>query len=214
MLGFVPTTPTVGVTPTTGVPYWVPLVVGITVGMLGLIGVAYTQWRSDRREADARHETRERERAQWDRQERQQHEQWAREDAARTYEQRRDAYLRYSTEFDQVWELVAGRYYLPGHWPEAVPEGDETYVKLYEELRTLKLFASQRVADLAEEAMRTLQKFDRLPPHEGENYEQAEQLNQLLRTVYDRLRDLMRADLGVPAESPFPRPAEAQAPEI
>ena len=106
-------------------PYWVPLVVGITVGVLGLIGVAYTQWRSDRRETETRRETREREREQWERQERRQHEQWDREDAARTYEQRRDAYVRYFIEFDRAWELVAGRYFLPGHSPDRLDEDDE-----------------------------------------------------------------------------------------
>ncbi len=124
----------------------------------------------------------------------------AREDAARTYEQRRDAYLRFITEFDQVWELVANRYYLPGHWPELVPEDDRTYLKLNEELRTLRLFASTAVTLMADDAMRSLQKFDQLPPHRGEDYEDAEDLNARLRRKYDLLQEVMRRDLGVPDE--------------
>ena len=54
-----------------GVPLWVPLL----VGLLGLLGVLYTQWRSDIREQRTRDEGRQREREQWDRQERQQREQ-------------------------------------------------------------------------------------------------------------------------------------------
>lgn len=187
-------------TPIAGVPYWVPLVVGIAVGVLGLLGVLYTQWRSDRRET-----------AQWERQQAAQREQWAREDAARSFEQRRESYLRYFTEFDQVWEVVAGRYYLPGHWPEPVPEDDRTYGKLYEELRTLKLFSSKRVADLAEEALTTLRGFDQLEAHRGENDGEAEEINGQLRISYDRLRDLMREDLGVPVEThQTERPAVAR----
>jgi hypothetical protein len=102
-----------------GVPLWVPLL----VGLLGLLGVLYAQWRSDVREQRTRNEARQREQEQWDRQERQRHEQWAREDATRSYEQRRDAYLRFVTEFDQVWELVAGRYYLPGALAATGPGG-------------------------------------------------------------------------------------------
>ena len=110
--------------------------------------------------------------------------------------------MRYFIEFDRAWELVAGRYFLPGHWPERLDEDDETYRKLYEELRTLNLFASKQVADLAEQAIKVLRRFDRLPPHQGETDGQAQQLEKRLRAVYDRLRDLMRADLGVPASHP------------
>ncbi len=81
-----------------GVPLWVPLL----VGLLGPVGVLYTQWRPDNRERRTRDEARQPEQEQWDRQERQQRQQWAREDAARSYEQRRDAYLRFVTRFDQV----------------------------------------------------------------------------------------------------------------
>jgi hypothetical protein len=179
-----------------GVPLWVPLL----VGLLGLLGVLYTQWRSDVREQRTRNEARQREQEQWDRQERQQREQWAREDATRSYEQRRDAYLRFVTQFDQVWELVAGRYYLPGHWPQPVPEDDRTYVELTEALRTLRLFASTAVTQIADNAVRTLQRFDGLPPHEGEHYEEAEDLNARLRQKYDLLQKTMRRDLGVPDE--------------
>jgi hypothetical protein len=186
-----------------GVPLWVPLV----VGLIGLLGVLYTQWRSDRREERSRHESRKREREQWDRQERKQREQWAREDSARTYEQRRDVYVRFITEFDQVWELVAGRYYLPGHWPEPVPEDDRTYLKLSEEIRTLRLFASTAVTLMADDAMTALEQFDRLPPHRGEDYDDAEDLNARLRQKYDLLQKAMRRDLGVPDE-PAPKSSE------
>lgn len=164
--------------PTTrAVPLWVPLV----VALFGLLGVLYTQWRSDCREDKSRAAAREREREQWARQQDQQREQWAREDAARTYEQRRDNYLRFFTEWDRTWELVAGRYHLPGHYPAAVPEDDNTYVELYEELRTLRMFGSTTVAQLAEATTTELQRFDRLPPHRGEDHAAAEALSARLK---------------------------------
>lgn len=179
-----------------GVPLWVPLL----VGFLGLLGVLYTQWRSDIREQRARDQARQREQEQWDRQERQQREQWDREDAARSYEQRGETYLRSVTQFDQVWELVAGRFYLPGHWPQPVPEDDRTFVEITEEFHTLRLFASTAVTQMAGDAIRTLRRFDRLPPHRGEHYEDAENLNAGLRQKYDLLQERMRRDLGVPDE--------------
>lgn len=187
-----------------GVPLWVPLV----VGLIGLLGVLYTQWRSDRREAEARTEGRYREQEQWLKQEAQQRRQWAREDAARTYEQRRDSYLHFFTVWDQTWELVGGRYYLPGHYPERVPEDDTTFAALYEQLRTLKMFASVEVAQLAEAATAGLRELDHLPPHGGEDYEAAEALSAQLSRQAEGLRQAMRRDLSVPDGSTANGPAK------
>ena len=73
---------------TTSIPLWVPLVVAI-LGLVGtaggaISGVLITQRRSDRRENTAWQRERERER-----------DRWTREDAARTFELRRQAYIEF-----------------------------------------------------------------------------------------------------------------------
>ena len=67
-------------------PLWVPLVVA-AIGLLGtfsgtIAGVLITQRRSDRREGLT-----------WERERQRERDLWAREDALRTFEQRRDAYI-------------------------------------------------------------------------------------------------------------------------
>ncbi len=80
-------------------------------------------------------------------------------------------------------------------------------MELTEELRTLRLFASTAVTRIADDAVRTLQKFDGLPPHRGEHYEDAEDLNARLRQKYELLQETMRRELGVPDE---PAPGAAK----
>jgi hypothetical protein len=76
-------------------PVWVPLLVAI-LGLLGtaggaIVGVLITQRRSDRREKAA-----------WDREREREREVWAREDAARTFELRRQSYVEYFEAVDAV----------------------------------------------------------------------------------------------------------------
>jgi hypothetical protein len=120
-------------------PLWVALavaaigVVGTVVGTIG--GVLMTQRRSDRRED--RNWNREREREQ---------ERWAREDAARTFEHRRDAY---SAFYEAVREMARQAYdhgmglgdhnELPFDWQ----------LPIYRRLQHLRLYATPAVADAA-----------------------------------------------------------------
>src|ERR1700720_4141159 len=72
----------------TTTPLWVPLAVA-ALGLLGTVvgaisGVLVTQRRADKREVDA-----------WERESEQERERWAREDAARTFEERRDTYISF-----------------------------------------------------------------------------------------------------------------------
>ena len=74
-------------------PLWVPLVVAV-VGLIATIvgtisGVLITQRRSDRREKVA-----------WEREREREREVWAREDAARTFELRRQSYVEYYEAID------------------------------------------------------------------------------------------------------------------
>lgn len=84
-------------------PLWVPLLVA-GLGVLGtvvgtILGVLITQRRADRREQEAREHEVERERRQW-----------AREDAARTFDHRREAYV----EFYEALRGMALKAYLHG----------------------------------------------------------------------------------------------------
>jgi hypothetical protein len=60
-------------------PLWVPLVVAVIGLVATIVGVIITQRRSDRREKIA-----------WERERERERERWAREDAARTFELRRE----------------------------------------------------------------------------------------------------------------------------
>lgn len=73
---------------------WLPLAVGILGLLGGLGGVLITQRRSDKRETVA-----------WERE----RERWSREDAARTFDRRRDAYADFLREVYRVTILVLRR---------------------------------------------------------------------------------------------------------
>jgi hypothetical protein len=123
-------------------PLWVPLIVaGIGVaGTLtaGIAGGLITQRWSDRREASA-----------WGRERQREHERWAREDEARTFEHRREAYM----ECYLAVKALASKAYDHGYGftdgPE-LPEGwqDDAAAKL----RRLEFYADRPVAAAASKA--------------------------------------------------------------
>lgn len=129
---------------------WVPLVVavlgltGTAVGTIG--GVLIAQRRSDRRETENWVRESERERARW-----------LREDEARTFEQRRVAYVEF---FESLREMQRIAYnhgfgleaYGGGQFEDGteLPEGWQT--QTFRRLQHLQIYAMQRVADLASEA--------------------------------------------------------------
>src|SRR6476469_10864229 len=84
----------------TGTPLWVPLtvaVIGLIATIVGTIsGVIITQRRSDRREKVA-----------WERERERERERWAREDAARTFDLRRESYIEFYTVVDQARRNLA-----------------------------------------------------------------------------------------------------------
>ncbi|MGB8229553.1 MAG: hypothetical protein WCE78_10955 [Pseudonocardiaceae bacterium] len=118
-------------------PIWVPLV----VALLGLGGILFTQHRADRREDARWQRERERERASW-----------AREDAARSYEQRREAYVAFIKEFRHTCrayialtdEELGGR-------ADNEPAFD-FLVPLYDSLLQVEIFGTKQAADRAAEA--------------------------------------------------------------
>jgi hypothetical protein len=116
-------------------PLWVPLVVaGMGVaGTLagGIIGSVLTQRRADRREEKAWARERERQRALW-----------AREDEARTFEHRREAYIEFYVAVKAMRTLADDDAQLPDDWGEDAEE----------KLRRLQFYADRELADVASEA--------------------------------------------------------------
>jgi hypothetical protein len=120
-------------------PIWVPLV----VALLGLGGILLTQRRADRRE-DAR----------WQREREREQALWAREDAARSYEQRREAYVAFIKEFQRLWHELTSVAITRG-LADFDPSFD--YLdSLYERLVQIQIFGTDEAANLAYAAYRTL----------------------------------------------------------
>jgi len=123
-------------------PLWVPLVVagiGVTGTLIaGISGAWITRRWSDQREDKAWTRERERER-----------ERWAREDEARTFEHRREAY----EEFHVAVKVLARRAYNHGYGltdEEELPEGWQS--DAFEKLHRLEFFADRPVAVAASAA--------------------------------------------------------------
>jgi hypothetical protein len=124
-----------------GTPLWLPLVIaalGFVATILGTIGgVLITQRRSDQREQ-----------ASWDREREREHERWGREDAARTFEQRRTAY----TDFYESLREMAFDAYNHGMGLRDEEELGEWQLPTYRKLQHLRVYANEGVADAASEA--------------------------------------------------------------
>lgn len=124
----------------TSAPLWVLLVVAL-LGVAGsvtgtVLGVLLTQRRSDRRE-DQR----------WTRERVREQDAWAREDAKRTFDQRRDSYIDFSQHLRAAALAVHNAGYELG---PALEFGWN--LPLYESLLRLRVFASPRAADAAQHA--------------------------------------------------------------
>lgn len=123
-------------------PLWVPLIVaGIGVaGTLtaGIAGGLITQRRADRREADA-----------WARERQRERDRWSREDEARTFEQRREAFVEFyvavkelaRTAYNHAFGLID---------EEELPEGWQDDAA--EKLHRLEFYADRPVASAASAA--------------------------------------------------------------
>jgi hypothetical protein len=122
-------------------PLWVPLVVaalglfGTFAGTIG--GVLITQRRADQRE-----------RASWNRERERERERWAREDAARTFDHRRDAYVAF---YESLREM-AFTAYNHGMGLRAERELGEWQLPTYQKLQHLRLYGAPHVVEAADAA--------------------------------------------------------------
>jgi hypothetical protein len=112
------------------------LLTGLVTGVIALSGVVYTQRRATARE-DAR----------WDREREREQDLWAREDAARTFNVRRDAYLDFYKELRRTAETV-----FDASLESGPPLDREWQAQLWSSLLDLDVFASGRVRQAARSA--------------------------------------------------------------
>ena len=120
---------------------WVPLAVA-ALGLLStLVGVLLTQRRSDRRENTSWKRERERER-----------ERWAREDAARTFEHRREAYADFYESLRQTALAAYNHGMGLGDHADDGQLGEGWQTATYRKLQHLRLYGSSVVDAAASEA--------------------------------------------------------------
>lgn len=109
--------------------------VGTIVGTLG--GVLITQWRSDVRESTA-----------WARESKRESDRWEREDAARTFEQRRDAYTGFFEANEAAVRLINRSFDDPPRWP--FPSGWQ--YPMHQQLQRVEIYGSEATVARARRA--------------------------------------------------------------
>lgn len=191
-------------TVTTSIPLWVPLVVAI-LGLIGTAGgttagVVITQRRSDARENTAWQRERERER-----------ERWAREDAARTFELRRETYIEFYTAVSRQLAdlyLVYSKRRHPAMATTAVEPSEEIIADVRRAHQKLRLYGSSVVVAASGKVLKHVEGTRGAFYMEGRSTDGAtvEKLVAVIRKNLEsqereqaELLRVIRADLGIPA---------------
>lgn len=174
-------------------PLWVPLVVAV-LGLLAtaggaITGVLITQRRSDKRDDKT-----------WERERQREQERWTREDAARTFEQRRAAY----TDFYEALRVMGLTIFEHGvGTAQLVAEGEPPHLPpnyqqdAYARLQHLQIYASVSVSTAASIAYGTCWEWGSKTTYGRDNGE----LYQLEEDHDDAMKQLLvaiRNDLAVP----------------
>lgn len=149
---------------------WSQILPGLLGGGFALLGVWFTQRQSDRRELERWQRERERER-----------EGWAREDAARSYDHRRDAYIDFMSEWNRYYDIAyRARVLGPGEEPDF-----DWLVDLYGKLIPVEIFGTGSAAKSARAALKALSDY----AYNGTALDHA---------IFGELQSIVRRDLGVP----------------
>jgi hypothetical protein len=173
-------------------PLWLPLAAA-AIGLLGAIigtiaGVLITQRRSDRREQLA-----------WERERQREREHWAREDALRTFEQRRDAY----TGFYETLRATARTVYDHGMGlSDPAAEEDEGELpfewnqEVARKLEHLRIYASPEVLAAADGAYNACWRWGHKTRYRNDDesfYDRQDEFSSAELVLYDAIR----RDLGL-----------------
>lgn len=166
---------------------WITLAVA-ALGIAGTLGGAWlTQRRADKRET-----------ANWNRELEREQARWAREDTARTFEHRRQAYVDfYQAAVDnkmQSWDYIVD-VHIEGE-PDRPIAGGGT---LQEALDLIQIYGSPRVRDLAEKVKQECWRFRREAVRE--DLDLGPEINKLQdewEAATTDLLDAIREELGVP----------------
>jgi hypothetical protein len=164
-------------------PLWVPFLIA-ALGVVGtLAGVLFTQHRADRRET-----------TNWDRERTRERERWAREDEARTFEHRREAYVEF---YESLRDMAHMAYDHGMGLAERQQLGDDWQLPTYRKLQHLEIYATPAVKDAATTAYSAAWWWGHNATYGKDNaqfYEQQEEYD----VASSALLDAIRADLGVP----------------
>jgi hypothetical protein len=163
----------------------------LAVGFVGLGGVMFTQIRADRRARLERDREdvrltaeRERENVRLSRERERDQATWAREDADRSYEHRRDAYVDFVKELHQQQRtsVAVDAEAEEGHGDPNWKFPDDWFDRSYSCLVQIQIFGTKEAAMLAEKALQTFYYGSRLD----------------LQDMLDNLQSEIRRDLSIP----------------
>ena len=162
-------------------PLWVPLAVAVA----GLIGTVGGVWLNQRR-ADQR------EQANWNRERAWERERWDREDAARTFDHRRDAY---SVFYASVCEMGLRAY----NQGTGLRDEEELYEwqPTFQKLQHLRLYATASIAKAATATYAAASQWARHTTF-GQDDDQFQELRAKYDAADAELLALIRADLSIP----------------
>ena len=174
-------------------PFVVPLIVAV-IGLIATIvgticGVIITQRRSDRREKEA-----------WDRERDRERERWAREDAASTFELRRNAYIGYYEAVDRAFSAVCERYLTLASTGESGGPPDDALVDVFNAMQQMKVYGASRVVAVAQDSFNTLSMLGGSLARStaSANYGNAQEFAYAYQPILDKLLEAIRYDLGIP----------------
>jgi len=169
--------------PVSTTPLWVPLVIaalGLAASIVGSVGgVIITQRRADRRED-----------LQWQRDRETERDVRAREDALRTFEQRRACYV----DFEESLRCAAQAIWDAGHGT-GPPLEKAWHLSPYQSLHRLKIFATPDAALAASEAYGALWQWG--SGRRARDEQAAEQGEKAYDEAHAKYLDAIRRDLGV-----------------
>jgi hypothetical protein len=123
---------------------WGSLLIGVVTGLVALSGVFYTQWRADQRE-----------RQRWDRERAHERAIWDRDDAARSYEHRREAYMTFLNTYQISRDAIS----LAEESLISDPsENSEFLAPLYRSVGEVQVFGTRAAFERATEAYELLRR--------------------------------------------------------